>query len=383
GIISSPYGPGRKRDILTVIDHYERDYPNLKTYSDRYPTPDALRTISKQGALESAGLSGHGVSTEGSDWIIQCAKRDDPRPLWILVWGGIDDLAQALHDDPSIVSRIRVYFIGGPNKKWSVPAYDYITREHPNLWIIEANSTYHGWFNGGNQSGDWSNQGFVASRVAGRGALGDYFAGLTFGGRTRATLKMGDTPSVMYVLGDAPENPAENNSWGGRFVRAWERARVRFDHAETNPPTSEDRVETFGIVEMVYHLPASAPTNAVAALVIDGQSFPGFPDEKGAWHFLFSPKEAKSWSYKISSTVPELDGRTGGFTSYLPGAELAAKPSLRFSNWWTDNPDPALMEGVHQGARTISSRREEFLRDFALRLERCKAPATTATESSP
>ncbi len=26
GLVSSPFGPGRKSDILTVIEHYERDY---------------------------------------------------------------------------------------------------------------------------------------------------------------------------------------------------------------------------------------------------------------------------------------------------------------------------------------------------------------------
>jgi hypothetical protein len=35
GLISSPYGPGRKEHILKVIDAYERDYPNLKTYSEK------------------------------------------------------------------------------------------------------------------------------------------------------------------------------------------------------------------------------------------------------------------------------------------------------------------------------------------------------------
>src|SRR6478736_4926214 len=49
GIISSPYGPGRKEDILKVIDAYEHDYPNLKTYSTNYPTAAALRALSKQG----------------------------------------------------------------------------------------------------------------------------------------------------------------------------------------------------------------------------------------------------------------------------------------------------------------------------------------------
>ena len=57
GLISSPYGPGRREHILQVIDRYATDYPNLKTYSDRYPPPDELRRITKQGALDSAGSS--------------------------------------------------------------------------------------------------------------------------------------------------------------------------------------------------------------------------------------------------------------------------------------------------------------------------------------
>src|SRR5215216_2155515 len=48
GLVSSPYGPGRKSHILEVIDRYEQDFPNLRTYSDRYPTPDAVRAITKQ-----------------------------------------------------------------------------------------------------------------------------------------------------------------------------------------------------------------------------------------------------------------------------------------------------------------------------------------------
>jgi hypothetical protein len=55
GLVSSPFGPGRKRDIFTVIDCYERDFNNLKSYSSNYPTPDALRAITKEGALDSPG----------------------------------------------------------------------------------------------------------------------------------------------------------------------------------------------------------------------------------------------------------------------------------------------------------------------------------------
>ena len=383
GIVSSSTGgPGRKADILKVIDAYERDHANLKSYSDGYPTPDALRAISKQGAIESAGLPGFGKPTEGSEWIVKCAKRSDPRPLWILVWGGIDDLAQALHDDPTIKSAIRVYFIGGPNKKWSVPAYDYIAREHPDLWIVEANSTYRGWFIGGDQRGEWGNREFVAKHVAGHGALGNFFAELKLGGKPAPYIKMGDTPAVAYPLGDDPGNPAKNNSWGGQFVRAWDRPRASFDHAEMNPPTATDKVEAFGVVELLYHLPSHAPTNATASLVVDGQKFAGFLDSAGVWHLLFSPKEAKSWKYNIESTLSDLNGKTGAFTSYWPTPDLAARPSAKYPNWWTDNPDPALAEGVHQGAKTISKHRVEFLSDFAARMERCRSPAS-AQERAP
>ena len=176
GLVASPWGAARNRkdNILKVIDQYAADYPRLRTWSERYPTPDALRALTKQGGTDSADPRGWGGRTEGSDWIIRAARRDDPRPLWLLVWGGIDDVAQALHDDPTIKSRLRIYWIGGPNKKWSTTAYDYLTREHPDLWIIEANSTYRGWFTGGDQAGALGNTAFVAARVKHRGALGDY-----------------------------------------------------------------------------------------------------------------------------------------------------------------------------------------------------------------
>ena len=67
-----------------------------------------------------APYRGYSKSTEGSDWIIQCAKKDDPRPLYILVWGLLDDVAQALHDDPSIHDKLRIYYIAAPNKKWGL-----------------------------------------------------------------------------------------------------------------------------------------------------------------------------------------------------------------------------------------------------------------------
>lgn len=365
GLIASPWGEGRdrKQHLLTLIDLYARDYPRLRTHSERYPTPEHLRRISKQGGLDAAGLGGVGTRTEGSDWIIACAERADPRPLWVLVWGGIDDVAQALHDAPSIKSKLRVYWIGGPNKKWSTTAYDYLTREHRDLWIIEANSTYRGWFVGGTQSGPLGNAAFVSEQVKGRGALGDYFATIA------PHVKMGDSPSVAYVLGATPENPAAE-SWGGRFVRAWERPRTTFQAA----PWRDDVVETFSLVELIYRPAGDAPRAAKAALVIDRQEFAGFDGGDGTWRFFFSPKEAKSWTYRIVSNHPGLDGQAGAFTSRNPSPHRAREPAAAYPHWWTDDPAPECSEGPHQGAKTVSRWRAEFLRDFAARLERARGP---------
>ena len=194
GIISSPHGDGRKIHILEVITEYEKDYPKIKTYSAKYPTPDSLRKITKQGETEICSPIGFQDSTEGSKWIIECAKRNDSRPLHILVWGSIEDLAQALHDAPEILPKLRVYWIGGPNKKWSVNAYQYIAENFPDLWIIESNAAYRGWFTGGDQSGNYSNSGFVKTYVKGHGALGDYF------NSKKSEVKMGDTPSLMRLF---------------------------------------------------------------------------------------------------------------------------------------------------------------------------------------
>ncbi|MCM1131516.1 MAG: DUF1593 domain-containing protein [Roseburia sp.] len=54
GLISSAWGDGRVKDILDVIDVYEKDYPKLLNYSKRYPSPDYLRNITKQGEINCA-----------------------------------------------------------------------------------------------------------------------------------------------------------------------------------------------------------------------------------------------------------------------------------------------------------------------------------------
>jgi hypothetical protein len=363
GLISSPYGPGRREHILQVLDKYAIDYPNLKRASDRYPAPDDLRRLAKQGSLDSVPAQGFGQPTEGSQWIVQRARAADARPLWLLVWGGIDDLAQALHDAPDILPKLRVYFIGGPNKMWSVDAYNYIEQHHPALWMIESNSTYRGFFTGGNQTADLDNTTFVTQHIAKHGALGAFFATLLNG-----TLKMGDSPSIGYLLHNTLGDPTQPG-WGGRFVRIWDGRKTTF----TRITTAADQAEAFGVVEFALPLPAGMTATHSARAIFDGRIPAVAMNDGHTLRFRFSPRDAKVWPFVMRSDFPGLDGVPGQFTAVMPPTARTSRPSSVHPQWWTDDPDPAVAEGVHNGAKTVSQWREAVLRDLADRFRRSEA----------
>lgn len=220
GLVSSPsYGLGDKSEILRMIDLYEQDLPKLKQHNSEakipeafYPSPEYLRSITKQGRRGLAPLAGYSTPTEGSQWIARCASRKSDRPLYVLVWGGLEDVAQALHDEPEIADRIRIYWIGGPNKKWSINAYVYIIENFPNVWMIENNSTYRSFIAKYKNPDQW-NGGFYDHYVKGKGYLG-----ADFHHYLKGMPKHGDTPSLLYMLDCDPSDP-EKDSWGGSFER--------------------------------------------------------------------------------------------------------------------------------------------------------------------
>lgn len=360
GLVSSPWGAGRKEHILETIGHYETDYPKLRERSDAYPTPEYLRSITKQGAVERAPSKGRREPTEGSEWIARCARRDDPRPLYVLVWGLLEDLAQALHDHPDIAGNIRVVYIGGPNKKWGANAYNYIEQNFPGLWMIENNSSYRGFFAGGEEGG-FGTLGFYENHIRGRGALGMYF------GRFRGgDIKMGDTPSLLYLLPEEPESP-EDGSWGGRFQRTLHRPKFVFGRHTR----MADRVEAFSIVEWNFRGPDTGPASDGIAftVTIGGQEFDGYYEGGGLYRFRWCPKQNGEWRYSIRSEVGFLDGASGAFAS-VPEGTLESPDGPRHANWWTDILDPAMRIDGHSGARTVNRWRETALRHWKERLDR-------------
>ncbi len=360
GLVSSPYGKGRKKDFIDVINLYEKDLPKLKMHAMGYPEPAYLKQISKQGALLSAPFKGFYEATEGSNWIIKCAKKSNSQPLWVLVWGGLEDLAQALHDAPEIQKNIRVYWIGGPNKKWSINSYAYIANNFPNLWFIEANATYRGLIIDTEASTNFKSAAYFENVIEGVGEMGKAFKNY-YAGRP----KMGDTPSLAYLMNGDPNQPT-GESWGGSFEPINRSSRSIYQRNTT----IADTVPAYGVVEWRFKGPkiSVSDTTVCFTMSIGGQVWPGYYFGDGNYGIRYSSKAPELCTYVTASKISELNDQKGQFVSIVPWpGKTNAADYLLGKNWFGDRSDPLLFFGNQQGARTISKYREAFLADWAKR----------------
>jgi hypothetical protein len=256
GIVSSP-GPGAENSA-DKVRHWIREIRIEQMRANGYPeliTEKRALELVKQGRYDKAAPSPAGA-TEGSRWIIERAHAPDPsgqgRPLWVLVWGAMTDMAQALHDDPSIVPEIRINFIGSSNTVSDPASRDYVfdglQNKWPALWWIEngllprfKHDTFRGVYQGGDQSGEWGNQEFVRRNIRGHGPeAGDAFPLAQW---PNGTLKEGDSPTMLHLFsplfgrtGNVDDPTAE--SWGGRF-RHFDKSRFPNYYVDLDAPAAE------------------------------------------------------------------------------------------------------------------------------------------------
>lgn len=361
GIVSSPGdGTGSKEEIMRMIDLYSRDYPQLRTAYPLLLSPDSLKSISYQGFRGKLPREGFTNPTEGSEAIVNAARKTDGRPLYVLAWGMLDDIAQALHDAPDIVPLIRVYWIGGPNKKWDVNAYHYIARNFPDLWFIENNSSYRGFINDEKRDGE-SPAVYFLNSISGHGEMGK-----NFGDYYDGNIKMGDTPSLLYMLHGDPSDP-EGDSWGGQF----EKMRYSPMTVATHPLTVADSVAPYSIIDLRFHGPVLKKKEigkTKLRLIVDRQPWDGVYLGKGEYSVRYCPKAPATLSYRAESEIGELDGLSGEFivTDLWPGNKTPDSMEVG-GNWWTDRADTSLNEGKWQGAKTVRKHRRAVLDDWARR----------------
>lgn len=361
GLVSSPsFGDGNKSEILRMIDLYEKDLLKLKSHARRYPSPEYLRSVTKQGRHGSAPLAGYSEPTEGSDWIVNCARRHTARPLYVLVWGCLDDLAQALHDAPDIAGKIRVYWIGGPNKKWGINSYVYIIENFPELWMIENNSTYRSFIADSKLSDRW-NGGFYDYYVRGCGHLGDDFRSY-LNGRP----KLGDTPSLLYMMDGNPADPCRE-SWGGSFERCEYTPRVVFNRQTT----AKDTAQIYSIIE--WHVKGPVRNDIPVGkecitLNIASQDWQGYYMGDGEYVVKYSTYKTGTQPYSITSAVDGFPPQHGFITieNVFPGTHRGTD-FLTGSHWFTDRAAPEFFWKNNQGAMTVYKWRKDVIEDWGRR----------------
>ncbi|HQU86811.1 MAG TPA: DUF1593 domain-containing protein, partial [Pyrinomonadaceae bacterium] len=83
--------------IKEIVEAYGKIRDNLELHEKGFPTAEYLLSVLKEGQpLYGMEAVGKGKESAGSELIIKAVDKDDPRPVWIPVWGGPNVLAEAL-----------------------------------------------------------------------------------------------------------------------------------------------------------------------------------------------------------------------------------------------------------------------------------------------
>ena len=114
-----PDGNGGREWIEDIINIYGGVRPNLLQHMPGWPEANQLLGVVKSGNMADMGLDGvgEGKDTPGSNLIAGELLSEDPGPIWVLAWGGLDDLAQALYHVRShngdqvtrVIAKLRIF----------------------------------------------------------------------------------------------------------------------------------------------------------------------------------------------------------------------------------------------------------------------------------
>jgi hypothetical protein len=217
-----------------LIDAYGEVRPHLLLHAKGWPEMAELRGKVYTGqSAYGISATGAGKSSDGSKAIIRSVERDDPRPLWVCIWGGAGTLAQALIDlrashSPDelakLIGRLRVYSISDQDD-----AGPWIRKEFPDLFYIVspstptsgeyASATWTGisgdryYRNGEGADATTVTNEWLEDNIRSKGPLGKKYPKFMF-------IMEGDTPSILGLIDNglnAYRRP-DWGGWGGRYI---------------------------------------------------------------------------------------------------------------------------------------------------------------------
>ncbi|MGA8205344.1 MAG: nucleoside hydrolase-like domain-containing protein [Woeseiaceae bacterium] len=249
--------------IREIVQAYGKVRDNLELHESGFPTADQLLAVIREGRPDYGMRAvGEGMDSPGSELLIDVVDRDDPRPVWVTVWGGPNVLAQALWkvratrsaaELDSFVARLRVYTISdqddsGPWMRKEFPGLFYIASPgahagggyHFATWSGISGDNFHGRFVGADFSivdNPW-----LDKNIRSKGPLGAQYPWVKY-------LMEGDTPSFLNLVQNGlsdPEHP-DWGGWGGRYELYTPRTQKRFVEPETRPFWTDAEDEVLGV----------------------------------------------------------------------------------------------------------------------------------------
>lgn len=212
-----------------IAEAYAKVIDNLQSHAhpdDPYPSAQEIKALIRAGppVYGMAAVGDDVPLSEGGELLLERLTSESKEPLWVLVWGGVNVLAQVLHrirdrpDAAALRSKLRVYTISDQDDSGA-----WIRQQYPEIFYI---CSIHGW----NQYGTAAWLGISApvneggadpSKVTKEwlkenvqiGPLGAMYP-------TPAFIMEGDTPTFLYLIQNGLSYPEEPSwgSWGGRYL---------------------------------------------------------------------------------------------------------------------------------------------------------------------
>ena len=217
-----------------LIHAYGQVRPHLLLHAKGWPPAENLEGIVANGQ-PAYGLAATGPDkmSPGAEAILRAVDRDDPRPLWVCIWGGANTLAQALlharatraaADVEKLLAKLRVYSISDQDD-----AGPWIRREFPSLFYIVQPSNPNGseyyyatwtgisgdiyYRNGAGADFTTVTNEWLDANIRSKGPLGRLYPRFMF-------IMEGDTPSYLGLIDNglnAYRRP-DWGGWGGRYI---------------------------------------------------------------------------------------------------------------------------------------------------------------------
>ena len=227
-----------------IVAAYGEVRANLLKHASGWPEAAALDALVVSGqTFYGMGARDTDKLTAGAELIIRAADKNDPRPVWISIWGGANTLGEALihvratrsaADVEKFVAKLRVYTISDQDD-----AGPWIRREFPNLHYIGKPSSPDGgeygqatwtgisgdvyYQNGQGADGSTVTNEWLETNIRAKGPLGKHYPKFAF-------IMEGDTPAYLFLTNNGLNSFRHPSwgGWGGRYL--WRQA-----YGETRP----------------------------------------------------------------------------------------------------------------------------------------------------